>query len=90
MADELNTVSDLGRHFVNTFVNTSVYKRKRETVHTSSQRSWAHVAAADDGVRFASLDVRHSRLHAFDAADLALVPLLEGEALAFCRMYEGV
>jgi len=39
--------------------------------------------------KVALLDVRHSRLYAFGAADAALVPLLEGEALAFCRMYEG-
>lgn len=42
-----------------------------------------------EGSKVALLDVRHSRLHAFDAPDPALVPLLEGEALAFCRMYEG-
>jgi len=39
--------------------------------------------------KVALLDVRHSRLYAFGATDAALVPLLEGEALSFCRMYEG-
>jgi hypothetical protein len=43
-----------------------------------------------EDAKVALLDVRHSRLYAFDAPDPALVPLLEGEALAFCRMYEGV
>lgn len=41
------------------------------------------------GAKVALLDVRNSKLHAFGAADPGLVPLLEGEALAFCRMYEG-
>ena len=42
-----------------------------------------------EGCRIGILDVRHSKLHVFDSADPALEPLLEGEALAFCRMYEG-
>lgn len=37
----------------------------------------------------ALLDVRNSQLHAFDTANAALLPLLEGEALSFFRMYEG-
>lgn len=40
--------------------------------------------------RVGILDVRRSKLHEFDAPDPELNPLLEGEALAFCRMYEGV
>jgi len=38
----------------------------------------------------ALLDVRHSKLHCFEAPEPTIAPLLEGEALAFCRMYEGV
>ena len=48
------------------------------------------LGAQAKGAKVALLDVRHHRLHAFDTADPELVPLLEGEALAFCRMYEGV
>ena len=43
-----------------------------------------------EGQDVALLDVRSSRLHVFDAPDPALKPLLEGEALAFCRMYEAL
>ena len=42
-----------------------------------------------DGVSVALLDVRNSKLHVFDSPGPALAPLLEGEALAFCRMYQG-
>lgn len=42
-----------------------------------------------DGVSVALLDVRKSKLHVFDSPYPTLAPLLEGEALAFCRMYEG-
>lgn len=31
----------------------------------------------------------NAKLHAFDSAEAALLPLLEGEALSLCRMYEG-
>jgi hypothetical protein len=42
------------------------------------------------GMKVALLDVRNSRLHVFGSIDPALAPLLEGEALSFCRMYGAV
>lgn len=41
------------------------------------------------GAKIALLDVRHSKLHTFDTPNPAILPLLEGEALSFCRMYES-
>lgn len=46
------------------------------------------LGASAEGMNVALLDVRNSRLHVFDCLDPALAPLLEGEALSFCRMYE--
>lgn len=40
--------------------------------------------------KVALLDVRNGKLYPFETADPALVHLLEGQALNFCRMYQGV
>ncbi|MCX7016758.1 MAG: hypothetical protein NTW86_30075 [Candidatus Sumerlaeota bacterium] len=43
-----------------------------------------------DGEHVGLLDVRNTRLLGADRCDPGLAPLLEGEALSFCRMYESV
>ena len=64
-------------------------KLTKERVAVISQMMLDALGDNAEGQNAALLDVRHSRLHVFDAPDPALKPLLEGEALGFCRMYEG-
>ena len=64
-------------------------KLTKDRVAVISQMMLDALGDDAEGQNVALLDVRNSRLHVFDAPDPALKPLLEGEALAFCRMYEG-
>jgi hypothetical protein len=60
----------------------------KERIAIISHMMLKSLGASAEGMKVALLDVRNSRLHVFDSLDPALAPLLEGEALSFCRMYE--
>ena len=84
---ELGLTIDGDDHLIKLYFKDQ--KLTKDRVAVISQMMIDALGDDAEGQNVALLDVRNSRLHVFDAPDLALKPLLEGKALAFCRMYEG-
>jgi hypothetical protein len=84
---ELGLTLDGKPHLVKLYFKDQ--KLTKERIALISKMMLDTVGPKADGACVALLDVRNAKLHAFDTADAALLPLLEGEALSFCRMYEG-
>lgn len=62
---------------------------KKDRIAVISQMMLDGLSDDAEGLNVALLDVRKNKLHIFAERDAQLVPLLEGEAMSFCRMYEG-
>lgn len=83
---ELGLAIDGDDHLVKLYFKET--KLTRERIAVLSHMMLNGLSGPTDGLKVALLDVRSSRMHVFDSLDPALAPLLEGEALSFCRMYE--
>lgn len=84
---ELGLILDGAPHLVKLYFKEQKLTKERVAIISHMMR--AALGPRAKGAKVALLDVRNSRLHAFGAPAPDLLPLLEGEALAFCRMYEG-
>lgn len=85
---ELGLAIDGNDHLVKLYFKET--KLTHERIAVLSHMMLKGLSASAEGLKVALLDVRSSKLHVFNAVDPALAPLLEGEALSFCRMYEEV
>ena len=83
---ELGLAIDGDDHLVKLYFKET--KLTRERIAILSHMMLQALGDSATGAKVGLLDVRNSKLHVFGAPNPTLVPLLEGEALSFCRMYE--